>query len=39
VASAFGEIAESAAELSDAVELQDTVEREALDRARGRGAA
>jgi hypothetical protein len=39
VAAAFGEMAEAAADLSDAVALQDQVSREALDRARKRGAA
>lgn len=39
VASAFGEMAEAAAELGDAVALQDQVAREALERARKRGAA
>lgn len=36
VAAAFGEMAEAAAELSEAVELQDVVEREARERARSR---
>lgn len=39
VANAFGEVAEAAAELSEAVELQDAVAREAEERARSRGAA
>lgn len=39
VAAAFGEMAEAAAELSDAVALQDQVAREARERARNRGAA
>lgn len=39
VAGAFGEMAEAAAELSDAVALQDQVVREAQERARKRGAA
>jgi hypothetical protein len=39
VASAFGEMAEAAADLSDAVALQDQVSREAMERARKRGAA
>jgi hypothetical protein len=39
VAAAFGEMAESAAELSDAVALQDQVAREARERARNRGVA
>lgn len=39
VAGAFGEMAESAAELSEAVEWQDRVDREAQERARSRGAA
>jgi hypothetical protein len=39
VAAAFGEMAEAAGELADAVELEDTVTREALERARTRGAA
>lgn len=39
VARAFGGMAEAAAELSDAVALQDQVLREAQDRARRRGAA
>lgn len=39
VAAAFGEMAEAAAELSDAVGLQDQVLREAQERARKRGAA
>ncbi|HWD84832.1 MAG TPA: hypothetical protein VG321_03700 [Solirubrobacteraceae bacterium] len=39
VATAFGEMAEAAADLSDAVALQDQVAREALERARKRGAA
>jgi hypothetical protein len=39
VASAFGEMAEATADLSDAVALQDQVAREALERARKRGAA
>jgi hypothetical protein len=39
VAAAFGGMAEAAAELSDAVALQDQVMREAQERARRRGAA
>lgn len=39
VAGAFGEMSEAAAELSDAVALQDQVAREAQERARARGAA
>jgi len=39
VAAAFGEIAEAAGDLADAVELEDTVAREALERTRSRGAA
>ena len=39
VAAAFGEMAEAAGDLSDAVELEDSVTREALDRTRTRGAA
>ncbi len=39
VAAAFGEMAEAAADLSDAVALQDQVAREASERARKRGAA
>lgn len=39
VAAAFGEMAGAAADLSDAVALQDQVAREALERARKRGAA
>lgn len=39
VAAAFGGVAEAAAELSDAVALQDQVLREAQERARRRGAA
>lgn len=39
VATAFGGMAEAAAELSDAVALQDQVMREAQERARKRGAA
>jgi hypothetical protein len=39
VARAFGEMAESAAELSDAVAFEDAVEREAEERVRSRGAA
>jgi hypothetical protein len=38
VAHAFGEVAEAAAELSEAVELQDSVEREAQARVRSREA-
>jgi hypothetical protein len=39
VATAFGEMADAAADLSDAVALQDQVAHEALERARKRGAA
>jgi hypothetical protein len=39
VATAFGEVAESTAELAEAVELQDAVAREAQERARSRSAA
>ena len=39
VAGAFGEMAEAAAELSEAVDWQDRVDREAQERARSRGAA
>jgi len=39
VAGAFGEMASAAAELSDAIEWQDRVDREAQERARSRGAA
>ncbi|HWD65293.1 MAG TPA: hypothetical protein VG405_08965 [Solirubrobacteraceae bacterium] len=39
VAAAFGEMAEAAADLGDAVALQDQVGREALERARRRGVA
>ncbi len=39
VAAGFGEMAVSAGDLAEAVELEDSVAREALDRARARGAA
>ena len=39
LAAAFGEMSDAAGELADAVELEDTVTREAEARARGRGAA
>jgi len=39
VAFAFGEVAEAAGDLADAVDLEDMVTREALDRTRTRGAA
>lgn len=39
VASAFGEMAQATGDLADAVQLEDMVAREALDRARSRGAA
>jgi hypothetical protein len=39
VAAAFGEMSEAAGELAEAVELEDTIAREAQERARARGAA
>ncbi len=39
VAAGFGEMAVCAGDLADAVELEDAVTREALERARSRGAA
>jgi hypothetical protein len=39
VAFAFGEMAEAAGDLADAIELEDTVTREAFERTRTRGVA